>query len=186
MDLPVSDISFINTKCKSYLYQDMLQKSSELVLFRPGWGSSASSARPWPSSSPSSCKRPPTPATSPGGVGDHGGGRGGQEDGQAVQGGGASAWGGLGNWGRSYSLARLKGLSPDHKSVLFKLLHQLLPTGERVHRLQPNKSPACTLCRTGPVDTLLHACTECEANNAAGARECMLRHSPPPACYNWR
>ena len=54
------------------------------------------------------------------------------------------------NWGRSFSLARLKGLSPDNKSVLLKVLHQLLPTGERVARLQPNKSPACSLCRTGP------------------------------------
>ena len=71
------------------------------------------------------------------------------------------------NWGRSFSLARLKGLSPDNKSVLLKVLHQLLPTGERVARLQPNKSPACSLCRTGPVDTLLHAITDCQANKAA-------------------
>ena len=34
------------------------------------------------------------------------------------------------NWGRSFSLARLKGLSPDQKSVLLKLLHELLPTGK--------------------------------------------------------
>ena len=31
------------------------------------------------------------------------------------------------NWGRSLSLARIKELSPDQKSVLFKLLHQPLP-----------------------------------------------------------
>ena len=83
------------------------------------------------------------------------------------------------NWGRSFSLARLKGLSPNQKSVLFKLLHQLLLTGERVHRLQPNKSPACSLCRTAPLDTLLHAIFECEANTtAAGA---MLRAAQ---CYS--
>jgi hypothetical protein len=70
------------------------------------------------------------------------------------------------NWGRSFSLARLKGLSPDNKSVLLKVLHQLLPTGERVARLQPNKSPACSLCRTGPVDTLLHAIKDVSAKTA--------------------
>ena len=33
--------------------------------------------------------------------------------------------------GRSFSLAGLNGLSPNHKSLLFKLLHQLQPTGEK-------------------------------------------------------
>ena len=67
------------------------------------------------------------------------------------------------NWGRSFSLARVKGLLPDNKSVLLKVLHQLLPTGERFARLQPNKSLACSLCRTGPVDTLLHAIKDVSA-----------------------
>ena len=70
------------------------------------------------------------------------------------------------NWGRSFSLARLKGLSPDNKSVLLKVLHQLLPTGERVARLQPIKSPVCSLCRTEPVDTLLHAIKDVSAKTA--------------------
>ena len=33
--------------------------------------------------------------------------------------------------GQSFCLAGLKGLSPDHKSLLFKLLHQLLQTGQK-------------------------------------------------------
>ena len=71
------------------------------------------------------------------------------------------------DWRRSYSLARQKGRFPDRKSVLVMLLHQLLPTEERVTRLQHNKSPACSLWRTGPVDTLMHTITECQANKAA-------------------
>ena len=76
-------------------------------------------------------------------------------------------------WGRSYRLARTKGLSPEHKSFLFKVLHHLLPTGERVNRIQPEKSSACRLCRAAPEDTLLHAFYSCEANKTAA--EIMLR-----------
>ena len=84
------------------------------------------------------------------------------------------------DWGSSFSLARHKGLSPDQKSILFKLLHQLLPTGERVNRLQPAKSAVCSLCRTGQVDTLLHAVFNCEANNSAAAAmlRCAQLYSP--------
>ena len=35
LDLRASDVTFLHTKAKSYIYQDLLQKPSELVLFRP-------------------------------------------------------------------------------------------------------------------------------------------------------
>ena len=68
------------------------------------------------------------------------------------------------DWRRSYSLARQKGLSPDRKSVLVMLLHQLLPTEERVTRLKPNNSPTCSLCSTG---LWTHTIAKCEAIKAA-------------------
>ena len=40
------------------------------------------------------------------------------------------------DWGRRYSLTNFKEISPDHKSVMFQLLHQLLPPGERVYTAQ--------------------------------------------------
>ena len=83
------------------------------------------------------------------------------------------------DWSRSFHLARLKGLSPDDKSILFKVLHQLLPTGERVNRLQPNKSPACSLCSAAPIETLHHAIFICEANKPAA--QAMLRYAQ---CYD--
>ena len=83
------------------------------------------------------------------------------------------------DWDRSFTFSRMKGLSPNDKSTLFKLLHQLLPTGERVHRLQPNKSAACSLCREAPVDTLHHAIFTCQANQLAA--EVMLRCAQ---CYS--
>ena len=83
------------------------------------------------------------------------------------------------DWGRSYRLSRLKGLSPDDKSLLFKVLHQLLPTGERLNRLQPNKSSACSHCRATPRDTLVHAIFTCEANQQAA--RAMLKWAQ---CYD--
>ena len=62
---------------------------------------------------------------------------------------------------------------------MFKLLHQLLPTGERVNRLQPAKSSACSVWRTGEVDTLQHAIFSCEANKLAAAA--VLRSAQ---CYS--
>ena len=44
----------------------------------------------------------------------------------------------------SYRLSRLFGLTPDQKSFLFKLLQNILPTRERLHRC--GKAPACLFC----------------------------------------
>ena len=38
-------------------------------------------------------------------------------------------------WGESYRISRLHGLSSDSKSFLFKMIHTLLPSKERIHRL---------------------------------------------------
>ena len=40
-------------------------------------------------------------------------------------------------WNEYYRLQKLQGLSPNAKSFLFKLVHQLLPSRERVHRIMP-------------------------------------------------
>ena len=228
LDLRVSDVTFLHTKCKSYVYQDLLQKPSELVLFRPreqgGLGlhnidckarahliatflQTAANPRfissqfhsalykyhvlgeqegvPSPGLPPYYNKvffntirkvhekSPLNPVQMSVGqwyqylleetmtmVEDEEGRRTAKlcrvEELQPSV-----------DWGRSFSLARLKGLSPNNKSVMFKLLHQLLPTGERVHRLQPNKNPGCSLCRTAPLDNLMHSIFECEANQSA-------------------
>ena len=46
-------------------------------------------------------------------------------------------------WPESYRISRLPGLSPDSKSFLFKLIHTLLPSKERVHHLTQASSPLC-------------------------------------------
>ena len=48
-----------------------------------------------------------------------------------------------------------------------------------MNRLQPNKSPACSFCRTAPLDTLQHAFFQCDANMAVAG--VMLRAAQ---CYS--
>ena len=62
-------------------------------------------------------------------------------------------------------------LGPNLTTFLFKLLHQILPTGERVSRILPNQTPTCTRCRdSGPsIDTLQHAMFDCSESQEAGA-----------------
>ena len=57
-------------------------------------------------------------------------------------------------WLDSYSLSRLPGLSPDNKSFLFKLLHTLLPSRQRLHHLTPAANHLCW-CREGVPETYL-------------------------------
>ena len=68
------------------------------------------------------------------------------------------------DWPRSWQLARLPALGPQLSSFLFKLLHQLLPTAERVAKILPASSPLCTQCGDKVVETLFHALYACTAN----------------------
>ena len=70
-------------------------------------------------------------------------------------------------WSESYRLCRLKGLNPDTKSFLFKLVHLLLPGKERVHHLTPTASPLCW-CESGQQETYMHLFHDCSKNSEAG------------------
>ena len=72
-------------------------------------------------------------------------------------------------WEGCWALARLPGLGPDNTSFLFKLLHQILPTQERVARTKPNTSPECRnpLCEN-TVDDVRHALIDCQSNDGVG------------------
>ena len=84
------------------------------------------------------------------------------------------------DWGESYRLARQKGLSPEQKSFLFKMIHQLLPVKERVHRIMPSKSPLCSQCSLATWETMHHAFYECQANSAAAVKmlNCARVYAP--------
>ena len=72
------------------------------------------------------------------------------------------------DWIRAFSLARLKGFSPEVKSFNFKLLHQLLPCRERLNQMVPATSPVCSLCTAQQQESTLHAFFLCDYNSEAG------------------
>ena len=81
-------------------------------------------------------------------------------------------------WGESYRLSRLPGLSPGSKSFLFKLIHTLLPSNERLHHLNQQLSPLCG-CRAGVVETYHHLFFDCELNREPGQSllQCIRSYS---------
>ena len=70
------------------------------------------------------------------------------------------------DWTNTWRLCRLKGLGSELTSFLFKLLHQLLPTQERISRIGKTDS-TCLLCL---LDTghQLHCFFQCPHNCIAG------------------
>ena len=71
------------------------------------------------------------------------------------------------DWGRSFHLSRLKGLSTETRSFNFKLLHQLLPVNQRLSQILPNNQADCSLCRLGELESLQHCFFSCEYNSQA-------------------
>ena len=74
------------------------------------------------------------------------------------------------NWEETWRLARLTGLGPKNVSFLFRLLHQTLPTQERLARIRPGSSSACKAlgCRRNSEETLRHALFNCDGNDGVG------------------
>ena len=75
-------------------------------------------------------------------------------------------------WCESYRISRLKGLSPATKSFLFRLIHTLLPSKERIHHLTREASPLCW-GQSGEQETYQHLFYNCEKNTDAG--QALLR-----------
>ena len=69
-------------------------------------------------------------------------------------------------WVDSYRTARLPGLSPDNKSFMFRLLHTLLPSRERIHHLTPAANPLCWCTERVP-ETYNHLFFACRENREA-------------------
>ena len=72
------------------------------------------------------------------------------------------------DWESIWSRSRLQGLGPELVSFLFKLLHDLLPTQERLSRTSPAVNGICQLCAANVQEDLRHALIRCPANNGIG------------------
>ena len=60
------------------------------------------------------------------------------------------------NLENSYRITRLFGLSPEKKSFLFRMLHNLLPNKERLHRIKKVATPHCVFCTGLYLDDMEH------------------------------
>ena len=71
------------------------------------------------------------------------------------------------DWALSWFLCRQPGIPPDMATFLWKMLHNLLSTQERLHRLGSSPSALCKQCKlvTG---TLQHELLECPHNDHVG------------------
>ena len=72
------------------------------------------------------------------------------------------------DWDSTWSRMRLQGLGAELMSFLFKVLHDLLPTQERVSRTSSAENGDCRLCVTDVKEDLAHALISCPSNQGVG------------------
>ena len=73
------------------------------------------------------------------------------------------------DWEQTWPLACIPGLESADCSFLWRMVHNLLPTQERLNRiLNSVNSPLCTLCNQQVVCDLPHALITCHFNNDIG------------------
>ena len=67
------------------------------------------------------------------------------------------------DWKKSWMAASLPGLTSNKSSFLWKMLHDILPTRERMHRMSLPGVPSaiCTLCFDNKEDNSEHALLTC-------------------------
>ena len=83
------------------------------------------------------------------------------------------------DWQISWTLSRQQGIHPELTSFLWKMLHNLLGTQERLHRLGSSPSPTCIPCKQVN-GTLRHELLECTKNNGIGEAllSCLQTYMP--------
>ena len=72
------------------------------------------------------------------------------------------------NWDESWRRARIQGLGSQAFSFLWKLLHNLLPSEDRLARILPNTHPHCKICPVQVTADLLHCLFQCSSTRETG------------------
>ena len=85
------------------------------------------------------------------------------------------------DWEVSWRRARLKGLGTEATSFLWKLLHRLLPTEERLARILPNASNHCKICPTPTDADLPHCLLQCVSTIEVGTLLLSMVREHDPA-----
>lgn len=72
------------------------------------------------------------------------------------------------DWELTWQRSRLKGLGSEATTFLWRLLHCILPTEQRLARILPNTSPNCKYCPDPNIATLQHCLFECILTREVG------------------
>ena len=73
------------------------------------------------------------------------------------------------DWECSWRRARLKRIGSEATSFLWKLLHLLLPTEERLSRILPNTSNLCKYCPNPITADISHCLFQCVSTREVGS-----------------
>ena len=68
-------------------------------------------------------------------------------------------------WEQSWKFLKTRGLSGEQKSFLMKMLHNILPTKQRLFKMNLSDSPLCDLCNCQTMGDLPHIMLECDYNS---------------------
>ena len=84
------------------------------------------------------------------------------------------------DWALSWMACRQPGIPPDLASFLWKMLHDLLPTQSKLHRMGSNNSPTCKIQGCLEDGTLQHELIHCNGNDSVGIKllQCLQHHLP--------
>ena len=85
------------------------------------------------------------------------------------------------DWEQIWRRARLRGLGSEAISFLWKLLHRLLPTEERLARILQNYSESCKLCPAPVPADLVHCFFQCTSTARVGQGLLLLVQTHDPA-----
>ena len=72
------------------------------------------------------------------------------------------------DWDESWRRARIRGLGSQAFSFLWRLLHNLLPTEDRLSRILPNSSPNCKICPLQVIADQSHCFFQCRSTVETG------------------
>ena len=84
------------------------------------------------------------------------------------------------DWTRCWAACRQPGIPPDLASFLWLMMHDLLSTQAKLHRMRTIQSPVCKMPGCTEDGTLQHELIDCSKNDGIGPRLmlCLQHHVP--------